>query len=132
MIIRPGYEGIKSSLLELVDTALPATHSDYIQVENDINEILLKLVSNNNGSPYRLGELNMIGSGPNTIITNLKLIVPPQKWDNVLDIKEFENVTKMLRAKMTEKNKAIKRCSIEFVEEDEHQSDFSSNEIKKE
>ncbi|ODV63627.1 Mmt1p, partial [Ascoidea rubescens DSM 1968] len=120
LIIKAGYQGARNSLFELIDHSIDSKDIRYVNIEDNLKEILDKLLSNNNSrKPYKISRLNIIGSGSNLIITDLKLVVPKQKWDNVLDIKEFENVSKVVKTKLIEKNPHIKKISIEFIEEEE-------------
>lgn len=117
LVIKAGGEGMVESMKELIDKSVPATDERYIHIQTVINESLSKLVSNNNADkPYTIRELTVLLSGRNMRI-NIVLEAPIQKWDNVLDIKELENVTTYLKTMLTKNIPNIGKLDIEFVQE---------------
>ncbi|GMM36967.1 Mmt1 protein [Saccharomycopsis crataegensis] len=119
LIIKAGFDGFKVAVFELIDRALPANDATYVEIEQEINTVLSKLLSNNNsGRRYTIEELSILSSGPNYVINNLKLLVPKQRWENVLTINEFENVTRILKEKLFDNRPNLKKISIEFIEEE--------------
>lgn len=119
LIVKAGYSGVKLSIQELIDKAIPVTSDRYINIKTDINEVLGKITSNNNSRrPYAIEHLSLLSSGPNYIVNNLVLRTPKQKWDNVLTINEFENVARVVKEELFEKNPSLKKISVEFVEEE--------------
>ncbi|QLL32878.1 hypothetical protein HG536_0D04000 [Torulaspora globosa] len=123
LVIKAGGEGMLSALRELADQSLPRDDDRYLEVESAINDALGKLVSNNNaGRPYAIKDLTVLPSGPN-LRANVVLETPLQRWDNVLDIKEFEIVSDHLRTILYRDIPALRRLHIEFVEEATEEDD---------
>lgn len=117
LVIKAGGQGMWNALRELADQSLPKDDDRYLEVEDAIKDSLAKLVSNNNaGRPYAIKDLTVLPSGPN-VRANLVLETPLQRWDNVLDIKEFEIVSDHLRTLLYRDIPSLKRLHIEFVEE---------------
>ncbi|CAL9734261.1 mitochondrial metal transporter 1 [Monosporozyma servazzii] len=117
LVIKAGGEGMIESMKELIDKSVPATDERYIHIQTVINESLSKLVSNNNADkPYTIRELTVLLSGRNIRINTI-LEAPIQKWDNVLDIKELENVTMYVKTMLTQNIPNIGKLDIEFVQE---------------
>ncbi|CAL9728623.1 mitochondrial metal transporter 1 [Monosporozyma unispora] len=128
LVIKAGGEGMVESMKELIDKSVPATDERYIQIQTVINESLSKLVSNNNADkPYKIKELTVLLSGRNIRI-NTVLEAPIQKWDNVLDIKELENVTTYLKTMLTQNISNLGKLDIEFVQEGDMLEEESESE----
>lgn len=128
LVIKAGGEGMIESMKELIDRSVPHTDERYVEIETIINESLSKLVSNNNADkPYKIKELTVLLSGRNVRI-NTVLEAPIQKWDNVLDIKELENVTTYLKTMLEQNIKNLGKLDVEFVQEGEEQSDIDIEE----
>lgn len=117
LVIKAGGTGMWSALQELADQSLPKDDDRYIEVQEAIENCLDKLLSNNNaGRPYEIKDLTVLPSGPN-VRANLVLETPLQRWDNVLDGREFELVSDHLRNVLYHDMSTLKRLHIEFVEE---------------
>lgn len=117
LVIKAGGSGMWSAMQELADQSLPKDDDRYIEVQEAIEGCLDKLLSNNNsGRPYKIKELTVLPSGPNSR-ANLTLETPLQRWENVLDVKEFEIVSEHLRNILNRDLPTLKRLNIEFVEE---------------
>ncbi|KAL3230504.1 Mitochondrial metal transporter 2 [Nakaseomyces bracarensis] len=117
MIMKAGIHGMSMSVKELVDEALSKEDPRYEEVESIINETLSKLVTNNNSKkPYTIQELRILSSGPN-LRAHLILTVPKQRWDNILDIGEFELITAHLRKVFLEELPSLIRIDVEYIEE---------------
>lgn len=117
LVIKAGTSGIVSSMNELIDKSLPNTDERYIEVETIINESLSKLISNNNSDKsYKISKLTVMLSGRNIRINTI-LEAPLQKWDNVLDVKELENVTTYLRTMIKQNIPHVVKVDVEFIEE---------------
>lgn len=119
MIMKAGVHGMSMSIRELVDEALSKEDPRYEEVESIINETLSKLVTNNNAKkPYAIQELRILSSGPN-LRAHLILTVPKQRWENVLDIGEFELITAHIRKVFSEELPSLIKIDVEYVEENE-------------
>lgn len=119
LVIKAGGEGIISSLKELIDQSLSHDDVRYIKMETVIMEGLRKLVSNNNsGYPYHIQELTILTSGP-IMRVHAILEAPLQRWENLLGIKEIENVTDYLRAIIKKNFNNVGKIEFEFVETQE-------------
>ncbi|CAG60115.1 MMT2 [Nakaseomyces glabratus] len=117
LILKAGVHGMTMSLRELVDEAVPSSDPRYIEVETIIDETLAKLVTNNNSKiPYKIKELTVLPSGPN-LRAHLTLTVPLQRWNNVLDLGEFELISAHLRKILSEELPSLIKIDIEYVEE---------------
>ena len=117
LVIKAGTSGIVDSMNELIDKSLPRTDERYIEIETVIKESLSKLISNNNSDkPYQIKDLTVLLSGRNIRI-NTVLEAPLQKWNNVLDIKELENVTAYLRTMIKHNIPHVTKVEVEFIEE---------------
>lgn len=117
LVIKAGTSGIVDSVNELIDKSLPHTDERYIEIETIIRESLSKLISNNNSDkPYKIKGLTVLLSGRNIRISTT-LEAPLQKWNNVLDIKELENVTTYLRTMIKRNIPHVTKINIDFIEE---------------
>ncbi|CCD25462.1 cation diffusion facilitator family transporter NDAI_0F01430 [Naumovozyma dairenensis CBS 421] len=117
LVVKAGGQGMYGAMKELIDQSLSVEDSRYIKVQSSIEESLAKLVSNNNSDkPYKIRELTVLSSGRN-LRASVILEVPLQKWDNVLGIHEFENVSNHLRNALFKEVENLGKLDIEFVEE---------------
>ena len=117
LVIKAGTEGMLGSVKELIDRSLSHVDPRYTDIENHILKSLNELISKNNAEkPYDIKSLIILSSGPNLRLQVI-LEVPLQKWSNILDLSEFENVTEYLRSSLQEKFPDLKKIDIEFQEE---------------
>lgn len=129
LVIKAGVGGMYGSVKELADQSLSYDDQRYLEIESSINEVLQKLVSNNNAEkPYGIKELTVLPSGPN-VRANVILEAPLQKWDNVLGVKEFEIVADHLRVILYKDIPSLKRLNIEFVEEQPELTEVEKEEL---
>ncbi|SMN21539.1 similar to Saccharomyces cerevisiae YPL224C MMT2 Putative metal transporter involved in mitochondrial iron accumulation [Maudiozyma saulgeensis] len=120
LVIKAGGEGMVSSLKELIDQSIAHDDERYIKIETVIKDGLDKLVSDNNADkPYEINELTVLASGPNTRIHAI-LQAPIQKWDNLLGIKEMENVSDYLRTIIKKNVSNVGKIEFEFIEQHKH------------
>lgn len=119
LVIKAGGEGMIGAVKELCDQSLPPEDERYLEVKLALEEVLSKMISNNNsGRPYNIKHLIILPSGPNlTAMSTLE--VPLQKWGNILGIKEFEVVTDHIRCLLYKNLPQLKNLSIEYVEEEQ-------------
>lgn len=131
LVVKAGADGMVTAIKELIDKSVPKTDPRYIQVQSVTDEVLSKLISNNNAKkPYRIVDLTVMTSGPN-MHANLVLEAPLQRWDNVLTIKEFEIVTDHLRSVLYKNIPALRRLNVEYVEERPQLSEEEKLELEK-
>ena len=120
LVIKAGGQGMVSSLKELIDQSIAHEDERYIKIETVIKDGLNKLVSDNNSDkPYEVNELTVLASGPNTRIHAI-LQAPIQKWDNLLGIKEMENVSDYLRTVIKKNVSNVGKIEFEFIEQHKH------------
>ena len=131
LVIKAGYSGMKSACEELVDKAIPKSDAKYINIESVIKDSLDKMVSNNNAKKsYFLKDLNVMAAGPN-LHAHALLVVPLQRWENVLGINEFEIVTDHLRTVVYKNIPHVKQLHIEYIEEKPELSSDEKKEIER-
>lgn len=119
LICKAGYDGVRALINELVDRAVPTESPTYKDLLEEVQGVLNGLVSNNNSRrPYIVGDMVVLSSGPNYVVDKLQLVVPKQKYGNVLSITEFENISRVVKEKLFSR-KNLKKVNIEFVEEEE-------------
>jgi len=117
LVIKAGFNGIVIAVNELIDKSIPITDKRYIEVDSKLKNLLSKMLSNNNSKkPYGVKELILLTSGPN-IHAKITLEAPLQRWDNVLDINEFEIVSHHLKSQLIKDIDNLRNVSIEFVGE---------------
>lgn len=117
LVIKAGFNGIVIAVNELIDRAVPPTDARYIEIDTKLKELLGLLLSNNNSkSPYAVKDLTILTSGPN-IHAKVVLEAPIQRWDNVLDINEFEIVSHHLKTQLIKDVENLRNVSIEYVGE---------------
>lgn len=117
LVIKAGAEGMMSAMKELIDESLPHDDERYIQLQETMQDNLNKLVSNNNAdTPYKVKELTVLLSGRHMRV-NAVLVAPKQKWDNVLDINELENVATYIKNVVKQEMTQVSRMDVEFVSE---------------
>lgn len=117
LVIKAGFNGIVLAVNELVDRSVPKKDPRYIEIDSKLKELLGKMLSNNNSKkPYSVKDLIILTSGPN-IHAKVTLEAPIQRWDNVLDINEFEIVSHHLKNQLINDVDNLKNVNIEFVGE---------------
>lgn len=117
LVIKAGFNGVVIAVNELVDRAIPKTDNRYIEVESTLDDLLSKLLSNNNSKKkYSTDSLILLTSGPN-MTAKIVLEVPLQRWDNVLDINEFEIVSHHIKKSLMKEIPNLRTVQIEFVGE---------------
>ncbi|CCE63361.1 hypothetical protein TPHA_0E02700 [Tetrapisispora phaffii CBS 4417] len=117
LVIKAGATGMMSSVKELIDKSISHDEERYIEIKAGINESLKNLISNNNsGKPYQIKALDILASGPYYHV-KLTLEVPAQKWDNVLSMREGENIIKYLRKALSKDFSDIIKLDVEFEDE---------------
>lgn len=117
LVIKAGYKGIVVAVNELIDRSVPTTDERYIEVETKLQDLLTKLLSNNNSKKkYSIKELILLTSGPN-IHAKVILEAPLQRWDNILDINEFEVVSQHLKKQLIDNVENLRHVTIEYVGE---------------
>ncbi|KAH3680788.1 hypothetical protein WICMUC_000139 [Wickerhamomyces mucosus] len=127
LIIKAGFNGIKLAINELIDRSIPIDDERYLSIKNELNEILIEMLSNNNSRKnYEIHRLILLTSGPN-LHAKLILKVPLQRWNNVLDINEFEIVSQHVKNKLIDKIDNLRNVTIEFIGEKE---ELKQEEIK--
>lgn len=131
LIVKAGAQGIMSSINELIDKSLPNTDARYLEIETLTKNVLEKMLSNNNSNkPYKINDLMVLTSGPNTH-AHMILEVPLQRWNNLLTINEFEIVTDHLRSVLYKDIPSLKRVNVEFTEERPELTEEEKSEIIK-
>ncbi|CCC66651.1 hypothetical protein NCAS_0A00910 [Naumovozyma castellii] len=122
LVIKAGGEGMIGAMKELIDQSIPMTDPRYVEVETAVRKGLENLVSNNNSKKkYAIKDLTLLSSGRNVRVV-MTLLVPIQRWDNVLGIHEFENVSNHVKNVLYKNVENVGKIDIEFVEEKEHTS----------
>ncbi|CDR40001.1 CYFA0S04e01398g1_1 [Cyberlindnera fabianii] len=117
LVIKAGANGIRIAVNELIDRSVPKTDERYIEIETKLQDLLSKMLSNNNAKkPYAVKELIIMTSGPN-VHAKIILEAPIQRWDNVLDINEFEIVSHHLKKQLTSQVENLRQVTVEFVGE---------------
>ncbi|SCU80914.1 LAME_0B04984g1_1 [Lachancea meyersii CBS 8951] len=117
LVVKAGADGLIVAVTELMDKSVSKTDVRYIGVEKNLTEILAKMVSNNNaGKPYKLKDLVVLASGP-SVHAKMVLEVPIQRWENLLTVKELENVTHHVRSTLIANMPSLVDLNVEFVEE---------------
>lgn len=117
LVIKAGFNGIVIAVNELVDRSVPQKDERYIEIDSKLKELLGKMLSNNNAKkPYQVKDLVVLTSGPN-IHAKAILEVPIQRWDNVLDINEFEIVSHHIKTQLINDIDNLRNVNIEFVGE---------------
>ncbi|CCH44978.1 Mitochondrial metal transporter 1 [Wickerhamomyces ciferrii] len=132
LVIKAGFNGIVIATNELIDRSVPKTDARYIEIDSKLNDLLGKLLSNNNSKkPYSINELVLLTSGPN-VHAKVKLEVPLQRWDNVLDINEFEIVSHHLKTQLIKDIDNLRNVDIEFIGEKPEPEEESKEESTQE
>ncbi|CEP62488.1 Mmt2p LALA0_S05e06766g [Lachancea lanzarotensis] len=117
LVVKAGTDGLAIAMAELMDKSLSKTDVRYKGVEKNLYEILNTMVSNNNaGKPYKVKDLTVLASGPN-VHAKLILEVPTQRWENILSVKELENVADHVRSALSANVPSFLNADIDFVEE---------------
>jgi cation diffusion facilitator family transporter len=117
LVIKAGFNGINIAVRELIDRSVPKTDERYIEVETKLQDLLSKLLSNNNSKKkYQIKQLILLTSGPN-VHAKAILEAPLQRWDNVLDINEFEVVSQHIKKQLIAQVDNLRSVTIEFVGE---------------
>lgn len=131
LLVKSGFSGIWKACEDLLDKKLDYKDDVYKKVKSNIELHLENLVSNNNSNiPYKLREFDILrhGSYYNLFI---KLDVPmQQKWDNVLDIKEFDTVREHLSHLIKSDNPEIKNIFLEFKKPDDEVESKTREELQ--
>jgi cation diffusion facilitator family transporter len=135
LVVKAGFKGMVTACSELVDRSIPKNDPRYIDVENKLQDLLSKMLSNNNSKkPYAVKELILLTSGPN-VQAKVVLEAPLQRWDNVLGINEFEIVSHHLKKQLMAEVDNLRQVVIEFVGEKEPEpveEEQVEEEVKKE
>ncbi|CEP24422.1 MMT1 [Cyberlindnera jadinii] len=119
LVVKAGWKGMVTAITELVDRSIPENDPRYLNVQSKLQELLSKILSNNNSKkPYAIKELILLTSGPN-IHAKVVLEAPLQRWDNVLTISEFEIVSAHIKEQLMLEVDNLRQVFIEFVGEPE-------------
>lgn len=117
LVIKAGGEGMIGAMKELIDQSLPHDDERYIKLNDLMQESLNKLVSNNNSDiAYKVKELTVLLSGRNMRV-NAVLVAPTQRWGNVLDVQELQNVATYIKNVVKQDMAQVARMDVEFVAE---------------
>ena len=117
LIIKAGAEGMIDAVKELADQSIPKDDERYEDVKDVIDDTLRALISNNNSkTPYSLKDLTLLASGPNLCV-HARLVVPLQRWRNILGIQEFEIVSDHLRRTVYKEIPNVQKLNIEYISE---------------
>ncbi|XBW34780.1 hypothetical protein QEN19_000346 [Hanseniaspora menglaensis] len=132
ILVRSGVSGAWKACGELLDKKIPESNEQYQKVFSEINVLLDNLVSaNNSGAAYKIRSLTILPNGAHYNCF-MELNVPEdQKWNNILDIHEFESVREHVVFCLKESFPEINKIFIEFKEELKPTDyNFSSTEVQ--
>lgn len=129
ILVKSGFNGVWKACEDLLDKKVDANDEVYKKIKTNIEYHLENLVSNNNSDvPYKIREFDVLHNGSHCNLF-VKLDVPmQQKWDNVLDINEFETVREHLIHLIKKDNPEVKRIFIEFKKPDSEHEEMTEEE----
>ncbi|SGZ40642.1 uncharacterized protein HGUI_02842 [Hanseniaspora guilliermondii] len=115
LLVKSGFTGFWQACEDLLDKKLDYKSEIYTKIKSNIELQLENLVSNNNSNiPYKLREFDILRHGSHYNLF-IKLDVPmQQKWDNVLDINEFDTVREHISHIIKVDNPEVKNIFLEF------------------
>ncbi len=126
MVFQAGFTGIKSSFLEIIDRALDKNDERY----QGVSIVLEKSLESLNRDKHQVAELKKLvvfGAGP-TITSNISIILPPNKWENVITANDIIEISTKIKTDLTDHVYGLREVTVEVeLEADNHESNKSDD-----